>query len=220
MPSLQVDEVTIANMALGHITHEPIASFDQEKNAAASACKSLYQQARTFLLARYRWQFALRRVALAPDAEAPAFGFSYQFTLPADMVQFIGIQDTGSALYQYNYTDDAIPHKREGNKILADTNVIYLFYVADVTNPSEFDPLFTASLSFYLGSLLATALTGSPNLADQLYARFREEVRHAKRMNSIQGSQEIASQSQWVDSRFYGSGLGSPGYRGPRSYYG
>lgn len=212
--AIQVSEVEVANAALGHITEDEITSFDQERRKAASAAKLHFASTRRVLLARYRWAFATRTGVLAPDGDSPDFQFDYQFTKPTDWLALIGVFDSSHQLYQYNYTDDSIPHKVKGQQIHTDANPLYVHYIYDVTDPSEWDDQFRMAFEYLLAAKMAPKLTGSQSLAEQNYAAYREAVRHAKRINAIQGSTEITTQSKWVDSRF--GGVDSAYYRGPR----
>jgi hypothetical protein len=54
----------------------------QKKNAR-------YTQVRDSLFRSHPWNCLQKRVALAADTATPAWGFSYQFTLPADCLRLL-----------------------------------------------------------------------------------------------------------------------------------
>ena len=80
-------EVEICNEALTALGENPILSLT-DNSKAARLCNLKYANKRDYLLRRYLWNFAVKRITLAPDVATPEFEFSAQFTLPVDCIQF------------------------------------------------------------------------------------------------------------------------------------
>ena len=57
-------EIEICNLALIRIEQSTIASMD-DKSVQAQTCKAMYEQAKSSLLARYNWSFAIKKAKLA-----------------------------------------------------------------------------------------------------------------------------------------------------------
>ena len=120
--------VDICNGALNQLGATTILSLTEDsKNARL--CNSRYTQVRDALFRSHPWNCLQKRIELAADSVAPAWGFSYQYTLPADCLRLLVILD-----YDSNY-------KVEGRKVLSNTSSMKILYVARVTDPNEYDEL-------------------------------------------------------------------------------
>jgi len=82
MPS----EVDVCNDALSQIGASVITALD-DGSVNANHCTRLYPQLRKGLLRSHHWNFAEDRIELAQDATAPAFEFSFSYTLPANLLK-------------------------------------------------------------------------------------------------------------------------------------
>lgn len=198
--------IAIVNSALLQLNLEPITSFDDPSIAARDAALK-YEEQRQYLLRSFRWNFAVAKAVLAPEVEAPLFGFSYKFLLPVDCLQFIGIYDGFAPYSNQSFTSADTVYKKIGRYIECNSNPLYIFYTRDVTNPVEMDSAFVLALSMRLAVSLAIPLTNDPdkmNLAQQLYA---EALRGARTSNAIETQPDVVVASDWLDSRIYpGSG--------------
>ena len=102
-----------------------------------------YTQVRDGVFRSHPWNCLQKRVELAADTTAPAWGFSYAYTLPSDCLRLLRILD-----YDSNY-------KVEGRKILSNTSSMKILYIARVTDPNEYDELLRETLSAALGADIA-----------------------------------------------------------------
>jgi len=191
-------EVEVVNSALIKIGEQTINSLNDDRQQAVIA-KSQYPLKRDELLRRYRWNFAVKRATLAPLADDPPFGFSKQFQLPDDALQIIGLYDANQP--DRNYTSGNDQWKVEGTKILANLDSLAIFYIKKVTNPIEFDSIFSETLSWLLASDLAFNLTASADLVQLMNQGFREELRRARMSDAVEGTPEVLTASEWLDSR-------------------
>ena len=69
------------------------------------------------MLRAHPWNCAIKRVILSPDVEMPAFGYTYQFTLPADWIRTLSVGEYGEEI------------DRSEDGIVADTDTLKLRYV-------------------------------------------------------------------------------------------
>lgn len=191
-------ETEIVNSALVKIGEDSIVDLDQNSRAARAARRQ-YPVLRDALIRRYRWNFAIERVTLAPEAAQPPFGFTNKFMLPADSIRFLGIFDENEL--QQNYTASRIPHKVEGGFILADDDTLPIFYMRRVTNVALFDPLFSEALAWFLGIDLSFILTTTRKVREDAVVGFKDAILAAKRADAIEGSPEVIEASEWLDSR-------------------
>lgn len=204
-------EVQIVNSALTKIGEERIVSLEDERKAARSAAHQ-YPIVRDRLLRQFFWNFAIRRATLAEISEPPAFGFTRQYALPDDYLRVIGIYDERERVE--NYTSSRAPWKVEGNRFLftdtdvseSDTEVVQIFYIARVTDVSLFDANFSEALALKLAVDLAYDLsTGVERVAD-LESLFQAAIREARIADAIEGTPEVVTASDWIDSRFFYNG--------------
>lgn len=192
-------DVDIANSALFKIGDSPIQSFAEESRRAR-VVTTLYPAKRRELLMRYRWTFAMSRAALAPLAAAPAFGFTFQFNLPADCLAVVGIFDQSESLR--NYTSSKEAYKIEGRRLLFVDNAVNIYYVADVEDTSKFDPLFAEALALRLATDLVYALSTGQSRSPQIERDFRDTLRVAKQQNAIQSTPEIIEADEYLSARY------------------
>ncbi|WVV53519.1 hypothetical protein V4Q83_19540 (plasmid) [Acinetobacter baumannii] len=110
------DKVNIVNNALSLIGASSITSFE-ENTANARRVKTIYDTSRKALLRLHPFQCSIKRIKLSPLAEAPVFGYSYQYQLPDDLIRIINA----------NTEDYAV----ETDKLLSNNNELNLVYVFD-----------------------------------------------------------------------------------------
>lgn len=159
--------VEVVNNALIFLGERPIQALDQSTQPAVIS-SILYPSARDEVLRAHPWNFAVKRVELAPLEEPPDFGYGQQFNRPADWLRTLDI-DIRSQDY-----------KQEGPRILCNATSIRLRYVARIVNPIEFDALFAATLARNLAAKLAYPLTKSTSLQEsqwQLYVALLSQAR-------------------------------------------
>ena len=205
MPSSETDVVNSAFIKIGEST---ITSLDDTRKQAQIAARQ-YPLKRDELLRSYRWNFAVSRAQLAPEAEPPAFGFTHKFLQPTDSLRIISLFDEGQRPQNLTAGDET--WKVEGRFILANAESVRVFYMRRVTNVLEFDPMFAETLSWALAVDLAYALTSGQSLVGATRAGFDRALRQARFSDAIEGTPEIFEASEWLDSRHQGVGS-----RGPR----
>jgi len=94
--------VDICNGALNQLGATTILSLTEDsKNARL--CNSRFTQVRDAVFRSHPWNCLQKRVELAADTTAPAWGFSYAYTLPADCLRLLRILD-----YDSNYKAFAV----------------------------------------------------------------------------------------------------------------
>ena len=166
--------VEICNGALNQLGATTILSLTEDsKNARL--CNSRYTQVRDALFRTHPWNCLQKRIAIAADVATPAWGFSYQYTLPADCLRLLRILD-----YDSNY-------KVEGRKILSNASSMKILYVARITDPNEYDELLRETLSSSLAADMAFAITSNNNTTQNMYELFKEKLRDARFVDSTEG---------------------------------
>jgi len=191
-------ETEVVNSALAKIGEDPITSLLENRRAARFAGRQ-YPLIRDALLRRYRWNFAIGRVTLAPEATAPDTGFTNKFMFPPDALKIIGIFDENEL--QQNYTASRIPHKIEGKFVLTDDDTLPLIYIKRVTDVSQFDALFVEALAWKLAIDLSYPLTTTKKTREDAVIGYKDAIKEATLADAIEGSPEVIEASEWTDSR-------------------
>ena len=189
--------VDICNGALNQLGATTILSLTEDsKNARL--CNSRYTQVRDGLFRTHPWNCLQKRVELAADTTAPAWGFSYAYTLPADCLRLLKILD-----YDSNY-------KVEGRKILSNTSTMKILYVARITDPNEYDELLRETLSASLAADIAFAVTSNNTTATNMYNLFQDKLKDARFVDSTEGQNveqdlgmtDVIDAGTFINSRF------------------
>lgn len=155
MSSGQTD---IVNQALGLLGESPIADLT-EGSAVSIAASRQYDAVRRMLLRKYNWTFALRRKRLVEMANATPGVYSHTYALPEDClrpIRIIGADDRTppdeSPVTGFEPVGD--------RRISCDDPDPLLEYVANITDTTIFDDLFTEALAYHLAAALAMPITG------------------------------------------------------------
>ena len=189
--------VDICNGALNQLGATTILSLTEDsKNARL--CNSRYTQVRDGLFRTHPWNCLQKRVELAADTTAPAWGFSYAYTLPADCLRLLRILD-----YDSNY-------KVEGRKILSNTSSMKILYIGRITDPNEYDELLRETLSASLAADIAFAVTSNNTTATNMYNLFQDKLKDARFVDSTEGQNvdqdlgmaDVIDAGTFINSRF------------------
>ena len=189
--------VDICNGALNQLGATTILSLTEDsKNARL--CNSRFTQIRDAVFRSHPWNCLQKRVELAADTTAPAWGFSYAYTLPADCLRLLRILD-----YDSNY-------KVEGRKILSNTSSMKILYIGRITDPNEYDESLRETLSAALGADIAFAVTSNNQTATNMYNLFQDKLKDARFVDSTEGQnldQDLGMSDQidastFINSRF------------------
>ena len=189
--------VGICNGALNQLGATTILSLTEDsKNARL--CNSRFTQVRDALFRTHPWNCLQKRIQIAADSTAPAWGFTYAYTLPADCLRLLKILD-----YDSNY-------KVEGRKVLSNTETMKILYVARVIDPNEYDELLRETLSASLSADIAFAVTSNNTTSQNMYQLYQEKLRDARFVDSTEGQNvdqdlgmtDVIDAGTFINSRF------------------
>jgi hypothetical protein len=195
MPAL----IDIYNVALLRVGASPLVSILDEGKTRRD-CDAFYAILRPSLLRRYRWRFARRRVRLTPLQDPPAFGWAKAMRLPADCNTVIAASPNEASGREL-LTDAPTTYQLEGDDLLTDHSVMYVTYVADVTDPARFDPLFVDTLTFMLSGDLAHSVANDKQVAFAFYDKAADALRRARMAGAIEQPAEVPDTYGLIDSR-------------------
>lgn len=167
----------IANMALGVIDEAPIDSLDDD-HKAARLCNLHYDLTREAELSKHVWNFAISSDEITgTDLETGPATLNWSYDLPADCLRVLPLTHNGEP------HGVPISWRQEGSVILSDQDSPRkIRYIANLTDPDDWDALFTDVLVAALAVRIALPLThkaGMLQLAQQAYDRALEAALQA-----------------------------------------
>jgi hypothetical protein len=193
---MAVSEVAIANLALQKLGAKRISDLDEDSKEAEemNAC---YELIRDRELAAYQWNFAKKRATLAPSATEPEFGYTYAFLLPVDCINIIKPARLGLDWHVENHEGDVAI-------LTNDADTIELRYIAKITDPNKFHPLFVEMLACKLAWHCCEALTQSNTKKAALLDEYILCRREARKVNAFSVNQQPQPVDGWLAARLTG----------------
>ena len=170
----------IANAALTEVGAKAITDLDSDTTTQGLVVQRWYSHTKDTLLRAYTWNFALARQSLSQDATAvdDLGEFTNSYTLPTKPYCL-------RALSMYKSSSE---WKIEGRKLLTDDSSVNLKYISRVSNPVEFDDLFTEALLFRLAANIAFPIMRDRLLARELYQIYTEKIQDARTADAQEGT--------------------------------
>lgn len=170
-------EVDIINSSLNMVGASNIISRGEDSKSARIT-NQRYDYVRDAVLRAHPWNCAIKRVEVAADSDTPAFGYTYQFTLPTDpyCLRVLGL----------DYMD--IDFSVEGRKIHSDESTINLKYIARVTDPNEYDQLLIEAIAARLAADTSFALVQSTSLTGTMFTLYEQKLSEARFVDATEGT--------------------------------
>lgn len=171
----------ICNLALGHLGERPITSLE-ENSKAARACSLFYTSTRDEVLRAHRWNFAQDRVVLSQLEETPAFGWQYQYELPADCLRVVEMNDSEVG------DEVCSEYIIEGRRLLTNADTVRIVFMRKVDDVSQYDSLFVQAFAVKLAIYLSEMIRGTTRKTEelvQLYERITAPL--ARRIDANEG---------------------------------
>jgi hypothetical protein len=198
MPSV----VDICNEAMDLLGAATITALT-ENSKEARLCNRRFETVRDQVLRAHPWNAAITRKELAQDSAAPAFGFTYQYTLPTNpyclrVLSFWNANvDNEIAAY-----DSQNMFKVEGRKILTDESTCKIIYIGRVTDTEQYDSLLSSTIAHKLASEVAYAITGSNSVGQQMFQLYQSRLAEARSMDAAEGMPDKIIADSFINSRF------------------
>lgn len=190
-------DVSIANRALTKLGADRILLLTDETQAARTI-NSMYADVRDAEIQRYHWKFSIKRTSLSALVAAPAWGYDYQYQLPAD---YLGLIQVGE-YYARSLNDKTAPWSVEGGMILTNLDApLKLRYKARIENAAAFDPLFVEVLACKLAMEACETLTQSGSKYDAASQGYKFALSEAARQDAIENPPDEYPWGTWLGSR-------------------
>lgn len=148
-------QIEISNRGLMLIGEKRLSSLSDD-NPKAEDISAGWDMLRDSLIRAQAWHCFMQRKSLAADADAPAWGFSYAYSMDADVVRVLQVGESYPSvdLSDYRTTDNA-DFRIEGRKIVtnfgAPLKVKWLVNSVEIGNwDASFAKLMAADIADYL----------------------------------------------------------------------
>ena len=133
------------------------------------------------MLEMHPWTFAVTRVTSAAESGVTVpYNYSHQHAFPGDCLKILQVGQSRHPQEEY---------KIEGRKILYNGSTLYLRYIKDVEEPTQFPDLFANSLSHYrawqMAFILVAGNTGI-KMKEMLWRDFNSVLAKARHSDSSQ----------------------------------
>lgn len=175
-----LSEVAIANFAATTLDDQALTTLDDNNKLGRFMARN-FGFVRDELLRGFPWTFAKKRALMTALADAPAFGFRYQYQAPADCLRVLPLTDTGEE------DGEEIRHKVEGDLILTDVGPsLRIRYIRKGIPAAKFDPLFARALGQLLAVYAAQNITGKASYVDKAIQLFDRATSAAYLVSSLE----------------------------------
>lgn len=193
---MALSQTEIVNLALTRLGQDRVISISDDVEAAR-VMRSLWDFTRDAVLASYPWKFAIKRTSLPALAEAPAYGWARQFTVPEECLRLVQVGDD----YVF-YTGLLETFQLEGGVIMTDEAApLRLRYVQRVTNVGLWPVLFGRVVAMQLAIDACEKLTTSSAKQGVLNEAYALAVAQARKQSAIERPPQRADNSDWLNAR-------------------
>jgi hypothetical protein len=203
----EVGAVDICNrgflMLAGGPDNQVILSSYDEDTKNGQYCRLLYPQIRNEVLAEWDWSeagtYADLGDALTGGSVPEMAEWEYAFSLPSDCLVFLRQTDEGDHTARYKcavkknvlFTNDLTND---------DLDSAYIYYVAKVTDVSEYAPMLIEAIATKLASELAPIVAGDHKLAQALRKKYSEVLESAIDANQKEVYAEEDGDDSWLNA--------------------
>lgn len=185
----------VANMVLAVFDEAPIDSLDQDVKAAR--LMNLHMDlTREAELTKYAWVFAILRASVVgADTGSGDCTLNWAYELPVDCLRPLPLTDNGEP--------DGVPisWRQEAGLIYSNmSGPLTIRYVANLTDPNDWDALFTEVLVAAVAIKVAHPLTKKSGMIDVARAAYDRALDAAFNAQAIQRGGRFSSTS-WAQAR-------------------
>lgn len=194
-------KIVIINRALTKLGSERLMS-ETDNNAESRAIEAVYDGVLENLLRIYRWSFAIRRAKLPALTDKPAYGYQFQYQLPADCLRIDAISDSVRQEWHWENILPVPRYQVEGRQILTDMeSPLLLRYGAKVNDPSQYDSAFTEAFASALAVEICETITQSSTKKQAALQDYELAVRQARQASAIERPRIQQQDTSWYTAR-------------------
>lgn len=171
-------EVSICNRALAMLGANTITSLS-DGSTEANVCNAVYADGRDAVLRSHPWSCAIQRATLAQLSSDPVWGFDKAYSLPNDpyCLSVLDLRETSQ-------------YRVEGRTLVCNTDTATIKYVAQITDPGQFDPALVFALACRIAAEVSYALTQNRALSNDMWSLSEKAITDAASYDGAEVGQE------------------------------
>lgn len=209
-----LSSTAICNMALARIGHQrPLADLQTDTGKAADNARLFYENTRDAMLREHYWNFSIKRAALTASATSPNHEYDYAYPLPTDYLRMVrtsweatGWAANDEAVSIFVDHEASIPYRIENHlgakALLCNEASVSIEYVAQITDTSIYDPLFTDCLAQRLAAEFAGPIADNANLTRTMWDIYQQKLASARTTDAMEGSpRDVVDTTPWIRAR-------------------
>ena len=97
--------------------------------------------------------------------------------------------------------DTDVDFRIENGKLYCDESSVTIKYIAQITDPTEFDSSFITAYASRLAAEIAYAITASQSIARGKWEEYAVKMRTARALDSQEGKPDVRNSNTWITSR-------------------
>ena len=187
---MATSKTQIFNLALTYLGEQPISNPDSDTDKRAIVLRQAYDMSRQALIEEHLWNFAIKRIALAPESTSPDFEWSYSFVTPSDCIRI------------HKFYNETGQYKEEGKNIVSNSNVMKIIYVADITDTTFFPPIFSKILALDIAITAEYGITGQNKQQASLLNQRQRCIIQAKMIDAQKDNINKQNKSNILTSKY------------------
>ena len=173
---MSIGYTDIGNLALNHVGEPPILNANDQDNDLARVIDLVFEPAIREMGRDHEWNCLKTRTELTQDAQPPAFGWAYSYTLPPQCIRVLRIN---GAVVDQPYDLFEV----EGRKILTNAETVKLQYIEFTDDTTKYDSLFVESLALLVASKIANQIRQDEGLAARKYEEYKVSLANARKVD-------------------------------------
>lgn len=198
---MATDRLGLYNVALAAIGERSLSSLteDGEPRRELDAIWSRGNGALRYFLEQGSWNFAMRAQELSASSSVePAFGFTYAFAVPSDLVR-LNMISAGD-----RFTLPLTDYEIEAGYIFAEVDPLYVRFVSDDSSYggdfSAWPETFTLWAGYWMATQIAPRLKADTDM-ERLERRTRQLLDDARAKDAQQEPTRFPPRGRWANSR-------------------
>lgn len=169
----------LVNAGLVMLGEKPLASLDDESDVALAA-RTLYDNARDFVLALHPWNRCVKHVALSKLATTPAMTWDFAYLYPSDALRILAPDA--------EWEGWEIGHSGGQNVIWSNQDGVVVRYIFRNDDVSKYSPWLCWVISAWMAAVLAQALTQHRGKVQDRMGFYERMLSQAKAMDGQEQS--------------------------------
>ena len=201
---MKITKSHIYNMSLIHLGVSARVQDTSQNDSDTTVLNDIYEVAKEQVLTDFDWNFARHKTELIPFEQMSIdINYEFMYNYPNDCLCCRYLTDNSGKAKKF----DVATISSGDRCILSSVKPAFLFYTRNISSELYAEPEtyfsadFVMSLSYYLASVSAVAITGSEEKANNNYKKYRLSLSRAMVNNASEYSKTDEDDTTYLDAR-------------------